>query len=114
MAGSSSARLAVACLLQELKQKDETIKELQLKLVRVAASPVPATPILSQPAPPTLRSSPRWNQREEPHEEEEEEKEEQEIGHMIVELKSCVARLEYENAKLKIDLQNRWGSPFYL
>lgn len=86
ISASSAGRLTVACLLQELKQRDENIKDLRLKLAQTAHS---AT--LKQPegSPAKAKSA--------------------EGNHVISDLKSQVTRLEYENAKLKVDLQNRPG-----
>lgn len=92
MSASSStiARLTISCLLKELEQKEETIKSLRLKFGRNtsadASSPGPIR--AAQSVFPPAKSS-------------------HETDHVITELKSQVARMEYENARLRVDLQNK-------
>ena len=82
---SSTARVLVASLLQELQDRDCTIKSLRAELAQTARS--------ATPEPPTTLSS---------------EAKAAESELVISDLKSQLGRLEYENAKLKLDVQNRW------
>lgn len=77
----------MACLLQELKHRDDIIKDLRIELAQTAR-PVTAKPVTAG-SPSVESKSARSN-------------------HVISELKSQVTKLEYENAKLKVDLQNRY------